>query len=977
MKTLFVNQRVIVLIFAVTLLIYGVQGIGYSQNFGDFARGENTPTVASGETNTSLRVSFLDRLYEADKRGYQVQLRRKNPQGDWILKCDTIKGWLVTRPNFSEEFFIIFTDLEPGTTYQARWRETNQSFCSDNPPAPGEWSPIGEGTTLLETPPRVEFSDFTLAIAVRRTLGLDITDGVDILKIPEAQLTQLTNLSSGRKSLEELRMDKVSPENLDLPDIANLTGLEHATQLKTLSLRYENISDISPLAELTQLSELNLPGNQIRDISPLTHLTQLSELNLEENHISDVTPLAQLTQLSELNLPGNQIRDISPFTHLTQLSELNLEENHISDVTPLAQLTQLSGFLLGGNQIRDLTPFAQLTHLTWLSLGGNNISDVTPLTQLASLERLSLGGNQIRDLPSLVQLTQLTWLSLEGNHISDVTPLTQLTQLSGLNLAGNQIRDLTPLAQLVSLETLRLSENQIRDVTPLKQLADASLTELDLSYNQISDVSPLAALVYLEELLLSGNPIENTYPLSALLAENPGLYIDIEVIRDERPTLNASASPPLTGRTLHGSVVTLTLSSGDFIAGIRDDKLTISGITGIGFDRTNHAGYRKITVELTFKGNIEKDATLTFTLKADAIEGYNGPPLTAEIPVSVSVDSDSRIAFESSFTPEGYTRVTLSNEGIVVGTPTTYTTDSDHGTVAYMLLGKLKGCGFATAEQVRRSTVYIKTQSLGRLNNFASETVCGKTSFSWSSSWNGVRITHLRFFDESSSSNINEAVYNPSTGQYELITEPDKLAEDVNGDGIVNIQDLVLVAGALGKTGQNAADVNGDGIVNIQDLVLVAGALGTSAAAPPLLSQSLAPLTAADINNWLSQAQQLNLTDATSLRGILFLQQLLATLIPKETTLLANYPNPFNPETWIPYHLAKDANVTLHIYAVNGTLVRTLTLGHQAAGIYQNRSRAAYWDGKNALGESVASGVYFYTLTAGDFSATRKMLILK
>ncbi len=91
----------------------------------------------------------------------------------------------------------------------------------------------------------------------------------------------------------------------------------------------------------------------------------------------------------------------------------------------------------------------------------------------------------------------------------------------------------------------------------------------------------------------------------------------------------------------------------------------------------------------------------------------------------------------------------------------------------------------------------------------------------------------------------------------------------------------------------------------------------------------------------------------------------------------ANFPNPFNPETWIPYKLAKDAEVTLHIYAVNGTLVRTLALGHQPAGMYQSRSRAAHWDGKNEFGESVASGVYFYTLTAGDFSATRKMLIRK
>ena len=98
-------------------------------------------------------------------------------------------------------------------------------------------------------------------------------------------------------------------------------------------------------------------------------------------------------------------------------------------------------------------------------------------------------------------------------------------------------------------------------------------------------------------------------------------------------------------------------------------------------------------------------------------------------------------------------------------------------------------------------------------------------------------------------------------------------------------------------------------------------------------------------------------------------------LLPIETSLLPNYPNPFNPETWIPYQLAKPADVTVSIYAADGKLVRTLALGRMPAGIYQNKSRAAYWDGRNEHGESVASGVYFYTLKAGDFTATKKMLI--
>ena len=99
--------------------------------------------------------------------------------------------------------------------------------------------------------------------------------------------------------------------------------------------------------------------------------------------------------------------------------------------------------------------------------------------------------------------------------------------------------------------------------------------------------------------------------------------------------------------------------------------------------------------------------------------------------------------------------------------------------------------------------------------------------------------------------------------------------------------------------------------------------------------------------------------------------------VPETTALLPNYPNPFNPETWIPYRLAESAEVTLSIYSLNGNRVRTLALGHQPAGFYESRSRAAYWDGRNATGERVASGVYFYTLTAGDFAATSKMLILK
>ena len=208
--------------------------------------------------------------------------------------------------------------------------------------------------------------------------------------------------------------------------------------------------------------------------------------------------------------------------------------------------------------------------------------------------------------------------------------------------------------------------------------------------------------------------------------------------------------------------------------------------------------------------------------------------------------------------------------------------------------------------------------------------------------------------------------------------ESPPITADVNGDGNVNILDLVLVAYDLGNTGANlAADVSGDGVVNILDLVLVAGMFGDGAAAPSAHPQVPETLTAVEVQGWLTDARALEVKDIIMKRGFMVLEQLLVALTPRETELLANYPNPFNPETWIPYRLAEDAFVTLTIYNLSGQIVRTLDVGHQIAAVYENRSEAIYWDGRNGLGEQVASGVYFYHLSAGDYSATRKMLILK
>ena len=222
-----------------------------------------------------------------------------------------------------------------------------------------------------------------------------------------------------------------------------------------------------------------------------------------------------------------------------------------------------------------------------------------------------------------------------------------------------------------------------------------------------------------------------------------------------------------------------------------------------------------------------------------------------------------------------------------------------------------------------------------------------------------------------------ENVDTPSQQQGSRDTTTAKSKYDVNGDGTVDNVDAALVAGASG-TNNAAYDVNGDGAVNFLDLLLVFDNRDPGAAGAPTVGH--ARLTAVQVDRIQEQIDLLLATNDRSPAAYLtlqYLQSLIAAARPGKTQLLANYPNPFNPETWIPYELATNTNVKLTIYDAQGLVVRTLELGHQSAGYYTSRDRAAYWDGRNSFGELVASGLYFYQLETDETSTMRKMVILK
>ena len=365
-------------------------------------------------------------------------------------------------------------------------------------------------------------------------------------------------------SITQADMNRLT--DLDVRDqgIANLTGLEFATNLTFLQLQANRIEDISPLANLTQLTELHLGGNRIEDIGPLANLTQLTVLRLNENfRIEDISSLANLTQLKAADLDRNQIVDVSPLVRLTGLESLDLRGNRITDISPLATLVQLTVLRLSENRIIDIRPLANLTNLVALWLSDNRITDVTSLVNLTKLTELLLNNNQIVDVSPLENLTNLEQLDTHNNPIFDPdsplvevpdpnlsaaiadslgiprgSPITQasmnrltdldiqnrgIANLTGLEfatnldvlvIAHNPTIDLRPIANLAQLEHLHMWSIPRLDITPLANLTN--LRGLTIATCDIVDISPLTQLTQLTGLHLSHNRIIDITPLARL-----------------------------------------------------------------------------------------------------------------------------------------------------------------------------------------------------------------------------------------------------------------------------------------------------------------------------------------------------------------------------------------------------------------------------------------------------------------------------
>ena len=817
----------------------------------------------------------------------------------------------------------------------------------------------------------------------------------------------------------------------DDKSISTLPSLKGLKTLRRLEIHNSSISDLTPLTELTQLEWLSLIDNQISDITPLANLKGLEHLNLDANVIKDVSPLAKLTQLEVLYLENNQISDVLPLVELTNLERLDLRNNAVSDFSPLEGLPKETSVRMEGNPGFILVRGREKIEGPWLWM-------IAPTGERSGANAATSGIDFLAQMSggAVTESKIATNGATEGSPVGgQVWTIGKLSPTGGNNL--NTMANATGLGSgdidnHVAYGSLALDSPRAQNTTMLVGSDDAVKVWLngELVHNNainrgasdFQDQFPVTLKEGINILLVS--VYEGGGSWSGFFGFETGTAYTV-LLPSSRFSFSTAATQVQMGDTFtvqlkaenisdlagwqtdikfdpavlkvnnvrEGNFLKQSGGRTHFLKGTIDN--TEGRITGVGSARFSEGGVSGegtlLSVTFTAKANGESLLSLRkFQAGSSLGETISSRPpdivITVGDPSPLDV-SDGPFSLSTDLTPVRFGdtfNLLLKAKDVtdLAGWQTDIAFDPALLEAVEVSEGDLLKSGdvstFFLSGTIDNTVGEIAQLSSARFGSSVSGTGTLLLVTFTAKALGETRVTFSDFFAGSSD---GETI---SSGVPEIrITIEDRAfpAWDVNQDGQVNVFDLILVSSYLGEDASvnPQADVNGDGTINVLDLIVVAQNLGESTAAAPsnVAAIDSLELDPAMVQAWIAAAEAKHDGSIAFRQGIENLERLLALLLPEKTVLLANYPNPFNPETWIPYHLAEAADVTVHIHAAGGTLIRRLVLGYQAAGIYQSRSRAVYWDGKNEVGESVASGVYFYTLTAGDFTATRKMLVVK
>ena len=758
-------------------------------------------------------------------------------------------------------------------------------------------------------------------------LSIPTLSTAETVNIPDPGLRAAVKKALGKKSakITAAKMAKLTRLNAPRAKISDLTGLEYAINLKVLKLSRNRITDIAPLTGLTKLKELGLMKNRITDVSPLVANTGLGDgdtVNLLRNPLA---PDAINTHIPALKQRGVTVKMDPPEQGGDDPPEPSSNAVNIPDPNLRAAIEEALG------KAKDATiTEADMATLTTLSISHHSsgpISDLTGLEYAINLTHLFLATVGVSDISLIGKLTNLTELSLQVNRISDISPVAKLTKLTFLNLGQNDISDISPLAGLTKLTFLLLSNNsRLSDISPVAGLTN--LTDLELAQNNISNISPLSRLTNLTYLNLSANTIRDISLLSGLT--------NLQRLSLSRSRIGDIAS--LSGLT---NLTYLSLSD-NYIS----DISPIAGLTNLQILSLSGNGITDISsvAGLTNLQTLSLGRNSTFNMRlAGPYESLTDispiTNLTKLRRLSLGENSISDISPVAGLT--NLTNLYLHNNNI---------TDIS-----------------SLAQLTNLNDLWLAENSITDISSLVANTGLGNRDrlllsgnpLSAESINTHIPALKNRGVDVSFSVAGARAPKKALTGIPSVLGVSGSIADQTarQNQFRITVKNLSNAKAAL------TIDTNG---VDYQ-LEVAAGETGNIL---EISAQSANP-------SIVVQPLRYTLTAEDVLRGRIQLPALIAYEIPTKTELLANYPNPFNPETWIPYRLAADAFVTLTIYDQSGQVVRTIDVGHQIAAVYESRSKAIHWDGRNASGEPVSSGVYFYHLSAGDYAATRRMLILK
>ena len=822
---------------------------------------------------------------------------------------------------------------------------------------------------------------------------------------------------SGLTNLRKLHLGGNS-----ISDITSLSGL---TDLTDLYLQDNSVSDISAVSGLTNLRRLGILNNNISDISAVSGLTDLAHLYLQDNSVSDISAVSGLTNLTHLSLNNNSVSDISAVSGLTNLTSLSLWNNSVSDLSAVSGLTNLAYLELPNNSVSDLSAVSGLTNLTSLYLANNSVSDLSAVSGLINLTFLGVGGNSVSDISVVSGLTTLTSLSLQDNSISDISVVSGLTNLRALHLQDNSVSDISAVSGLINLKWLGLWNNSVSDISPLVENTGlAGSDEVHIRGNPLSYLSIHTHIPTLQSrgvtvvfdgqarralLKVSGDnqegmPKETLAKLLVVEAQDTdgsalvGIRVTFTVVTGGGTLSTTNTMTDANGRAQ--SLLTLGPNPGTQIVSV--------SATGIEAPATFHAiseihieyllslptGISLIHVPLKVTAvdgaeqTIESIAdlydvlggasTVNFLITYDSsiqewlsyfVPSDKGTPvdrgLTADMGIIAGLRAPVSVQFSGdALGTDGSSTIAL-NQGLnVVGLPLRdsrvtrvshlFALDGIGGNVPVIILtdgGEFKAVGRAGDPgdiAITGGQSFILTAQRAAIVEISGD---AWTNVSGTSAAPQVALTGIEVGDTTPVLGLRGSIVDEGTG--------------LKAEGFrVTVKNL--------STGRTVAAITSPDEAGYRSTVvdIETGRAATVGDILEISAQSPNPFIGLEPLRYTVTAEDVK-------RSLIQLPELDAYEIPAETELLANYPNPFNPETWMPYRLAEDAFVTLTIYDGAGQVVRTLDVGHQIAAVYENRSKAIYWDGRNGLGEQVASGVYFYHLSAGDYSATRKMLILK